>query len=305
MVAGARLRRSESSEKRKLSLGGRRRLFVGNAMENVTVRFTPLSGGHSFDPPAYLLDIGSVRILLDCGWAEPFSPVMLEPLRRVAREVDLVLLSHGDVEHAGALAYARQHFGLTCPVYATTPAKTLGHMAMYDAYLSRRYNGDFDLFGPDSIDEAWEPVTALKYSQHLMLDDKAAGIEITPYAAGHTLGGCIWRIKMGIDEIVYASHYNHTNERHLQKGLMQTLQRPMLLICGATNARIKHENKRGDRDRHLLEAIGAALRSGGNVLLPVDAAGRVLELALLLHHYWVVQRPLGCSLVLLGSVRIV
>jgi hypothetical protein len=54
----------------------------------------------------------------------------------------------------------------------------------------------------------------------------------------------VWRIKLGMDEIVYCSHYSHSPERHLQKGLLETLQRPMLLICGSSNALTEHKVRR-------------------------------------------------------------
>jgi cleavage and polyadenylation specificity factor subunit 2 len=43
---------------------------------------------------------------LDCGWGEPYDVGTLKPLSRVAKEMDLVLLTHGNVEHAGGLPYA-------------------------------------------------------------------------------------------------------------------------------------------------------------------------------------------------------
>lgn len=40
------------------------------------------------------------------------------------------------------------------------------------------------------------------------------GLTITPLAAGHMIGGAIWKIsKEGEEEIVYAVDYNHKKER--------------------------------------------------------------------------------------------
>jgi cleavage and polyadenylation specificity factor subunit 2 len=43
--------------------------------------------------------------------------------------------------------------------------------------------------------------------------DKGAGITITPYAAGHMIGGTIWKITKETEEIIYAVDYNHMRER--------------------------------------------------------------------------------------------
>lgn len=105
-----------------------------------------------------------------------------------------------------------------------------------------------------------------------------------------------------MDEIIYVSDYNHVKERHLEPGILQTLQRPMLLIVGdCTNTFVEHKERRADRDKQLLESIIGTMRAGGNVLIPVDTAGRSLELSYMLDQYWKVQRIAAYSLVLLST----
>ena len=51
------------------------------------------------------------------------------------------------------------------------------------------------------------------------------------------------------------------------------------------------------------EAVQGTLRSGGSVLVPVDTAGRVLEVLLCLEHYWGSNRAYqGFPVALLTSV---
>lgn len=64
--------------------------------------------------------------------------VTLAVIRRVCSKVDAVLLSHPDVLHLGALAYAMKHLGLSAPVYLTEPVFRLGQLTMYDHYFSRK-----------------------------------------------------------------------------------------------------------------------------------------------------------------------
>ena len=43
---------------------------------------------------------------------------------------------------------------------------------------------------------------------------KGHGLTITPYAAGHIVGGTMWKIiKDGEEDIIYAVDYNHKKER--------------------------------------------------------------------------------------------
>lgn len=42
---------------------------------------------------------------------------------------------------------------------------------------------------------------------------KLKGIEITPYAAGHLIGGTVWKISKETEDFIYAIDYNHRKER--------------------------------------------------------------------------------------------
>lgn len=115
------------------------------------VNLTPLYGSQDVGPVSSVLDIDGFKILLDCGWAEPFHPALLEPLRlyvplfssyltayshillhipqwsliadhivdrfasreRIAPIIDLVVISAPDLHHMGGLPYAVSSFGLS------------------------------------------------------------------------------------------------------------------------------------------------------------------------------------------------
>ena len=53
--------------------------------------------------------------------------------------MNVVLVSHPDVAHLGALPYAFKHFGLRAAVYATMPVFNMGEMFMYDLVLSKMH----------------------------------------------------------------------------------------------------------------------------------------------------------------------
>ena len=102
----------------------------------------------------------------------------------------------------------------------------------------------------------------------LAFSGPGAGIEITPHAAGHLIGGAIWQIRKDAEEILYALDYNHKKERHLNPATLEALSRPTLLITDAYNA----ENTQPDRktrDIEFIESIMSTLRQGGDVFLPV------------------------------------
>ncbi|KAL3683878.1 hypothetical protein R1sor_001900 [Riccia sorocarpa] len=257
----------------------------GGGMGSSSVKLTPLSGAHSESPLCYLLEVDGFRFLLDCGWTDTFDVDQLKPLASVASSIDAVLLSYPDTMHLGALPYAVGNLGLTATVYCTLPVHRMGQMYMYDHYLSRRAVSHFDLFNLDDVDTAFGNSVQLKYSQHHPLQGKGEGITITPYAAGRLLGGTVWKITVDTEDIIYAVDFNHRKERHLNGTVLQSFVRPAVLITDSYNA-LNNQSLQKQRDAEFLDIILRTLGAGGNVLLPVESAGRVLELVLYLDKCW-------------------
>ena len=171
------------------------------------VRCTPLYGARTA-----LVEIGSVHILLNCGWDVAFDVASLEPLREVASKINLVLLTHHSLEHLGGLPLAFGRLGIDAPIYCTVPVHKMGQMTLYDAHsaMVNEHGERFseETFGLDDVDAAFDRIKTLKFSQHLVI--KGTGIEVTPYAAGHTIGGAFWRIVYdGTDEVIFAVDLNH------------------------------------------------------------------------------------------------
>jgi cleavage and polyadenylation specificity factor subunit 2 len=94
-----------------------------------------------------------------------------------------------------------------------------------------------------------------------ILTGKCHGITIIPFAAGHTIGGTIWKIRSpSAGTIVYAINLNHQKERHLDGsvltlssggGMFDALARPDVLITDAERA-LTFGGRRKDRDKALL-----------------------------------------------------
>ncbi|CAM8964805.1 unnamed protein product [Rhodiola kirilowii] len=253
-----------------------------------SVQVTPLCGVYNENPLSYLVSVDGFNFLVDCGWNDQFDPSLLEPLSRVASKIDAVLLSHPDTLHLGALPYAFKKFGLSAPVYSTEPVYRLGLLTMYDHFLARKQVSEFDLFTLDDIDSAFQNVTRLTYSQNHHLTGKGEGIVIAPHVAGHLLGSTIWKITKDGEDVIYAVDFNHRKERLLNGTALESFVRPAVLITDAYNA-LNNQPPRRQRDQEFLDVILKTLKGDGNVLLPVDPAGRVLELLLLLEQYWSLQ----------------
>ncbi|KAF9028442.1 hypothetical protein BDZ89DRAFT_1066090 [Hymenopellis radicata] len=284
-------------------------------------------------PLAYVLQVDDVRILLDCGspdWAPEVQELdegvnqpweqYCQALREYAPTIDLVLLSHGDLCHSGLYPYAYSRWG-------SRLRPRIAAMEDVDGRRDEEDIGDEGKVAPEDgedqvmqvdeaaeaaaaaddtapkrryittareVHDAFDSVNTLRYSQPTHLQGKCQGLTITPYNAGHTLGGTIWKIRSpSSGTIIYAVNMNHMRERHLDGtvlmraagGIFEPLARPDLLITDADRASVIM-SRRKDRDAALIDAVTATLSSRFSLLLPCDSSTRVLELLVLLDQHW-------------------
>lgn len=184
---------------------------------------------------------------------------------------------------------------------------------------------------PDEVNEAFEQIITLRYLQPTQLEGtsstvcfalilmilsllgKCAGLALTAYSAGHTLGGAVWKLRSpSSGTLLIALDWNHIRERHIDgtalvasssrfaatnadeatssSGIADAIHRPDLLITSMTRASYTNA-RRKDRDAALLDVIHNTIRSGNSVLMPVDASARLLELLVLLDQHWAYAYP--------------
>ncbi|KAJ4478320.1 beta-lactamase-like protein [Lentinula aciculospora] len=304
------------------------------------ITFTPLSGAarsSQTSPLCYLLQVDDVRILLDCG-SPDWEPEEIQSsqapweeycqsLREYSPTIDLVLLSHGDLQHSGLYAYAHSRWGLKAPTYTTLPVQAMARIASIEEIEGIRDEQDVgDQFqvnegedgtvrpeeegeeekAPDpttksgkyvanlrEVQDSFDSVNTLRYSQPAHLQGKCQGLTITPFNAGHSIGGTLWKIRSpSSGTIMYCVNFNHMKERHLDGtvllrsgGIFEPLARPDLLITSADRAPVT-SSRRKDRDAALMDTVTATLSSRSSLLLPCDSSTRVLELLVLLDQHW-------------------
>lgn len=285
-----------------------------------------------------LLTLDATRILLDVAWSEAFdAEAVLAPLRRLAPTLDAVLISFGDLSHAGALPLlyrptASGGAGCTASVYLTPPAFHLGRFALLDAH-DARVRGDSeweaaafthaDVSMAFAMREFGGPAVHVRYGEECGVG--SGGVVATAYAAGHKLGGAMWRVVKGAESVVYAPRFHHRGESHLPRANLSNtfLQSPSALLldgafagmalgikppstaAGVNAAAVTAswtlplpptEGPGGVKPKDvwqvaLTRACVAVMQKGGCVLLPCDSSGRCLEVLLRLDAEYGVKYP--------------
>ena len=251
------------------------------------IRVTPLgdaeSTGQFF---CFLLEIDSTKILLDCGCTDSFNFHVYDQYREMLKEIDCILISHADLAYIGALPYVVSTCSLSCPIYTTVPVHNMGLMALYDTLQGLDEEGNIpSQFSLDDVDSCFDKIIRLRFMQSVILTGPGKGITIVPYAAGHSVGGCMWKLGKNTEEFVYAVDFNHKKERHLDGINFEMLNKPSILLTNSNSVFSIHKNKK-QRDTDFVDSALSTLRSGGSVLVPVKGSTRVLELLLLLEQTW-------------------
>ena len=111
-----------------------------------------------------------------------------------------------------------------------------------------------------------------------------SGITITPYHAGHVLGGAMFMIEIAGLKILFTGDYSREDDRHLVSAEVPPVK-PDILICESTYGTASHM-PRLEKEARLMKLTTEILGRGGRVLMPVFALGRAQELLLILDEYW-------------------
>ncbi|OWB85075.1 hypothetical protein B5S33_g3732 [[Candida] boidinii] len=218
------------------------------------------------------------HILADPGWDGISDLSYLDPYIPL---VDLIILSHTTIEHIGAFALLLYKYPLLrkVKIYATLPIAKIGRISTIELYRS------CGLIGPlknavmeiEDIEEAFNRIQTVNYSQSVPLQGKLSGITITAYNAGHTIGGSFWLLARDAERVIYAPTWNHSKDSFLKasKFITSNLIRPTVFISGSDLGSAMSHKKRIDK---FIMLVKLSLFNNTSVVLPTSVGGRLLEL---------------------------
>lgn len=194
------------------------------------------------------------------------------------------------------------------PIYATFPTVKMGQMTLYDQHAAISLDGGQPPYTLRDLDDVFASVHAIKYSQAMRVyprdtNTKHASLSVTAHRAGHVVGGAFYVVQRLRDEtvVVLTTQYHVAKELHLDSStILKHATTPDVLVThpGGPALRLARSNVQHtvtplvppqmvtQVERVLVETVLSVLRRDGNVLLPCDVSGRVLEVLLALHNHW-------------------
>ncbi|CAG9575025.1 putative cleavage and polyadenylation specificity factor [Leishmania major strain Friedlin] len=258
-----------------------------------SIQFTPVYECTTPNAPyAYLVDIDGVRILFDCGWNDEFDTSFLNKLKPHLPTVHAVVLSSPHITACGALPFVLSHISPGTFVAAAGGTSKIGVHSVLHSFLYQYPNSHtFTLADGEAftmtVDSIYHSFRSLREPYGGKVTVKNDDVEVNCFAvfAGRMLGGYSWTIKYQIDELFYCPDFSVKPSYALKPFDVPTTANIVLAssfpfhMTGA-NRTTKYE----EQLKSLFKEFQHTLRGGSDVLVPVNVAGRGLEVLNIIVH---------------------
>ena len=263
------------------------------------MKLTPYGAARMTTGSRHLLEVGGVRVLLDCGLAEgkrdasrvrnssfPFDPASL----------DAVILSHAHIDHSGNLPNLVKH-GFTGNIYATPATRDLCGLMLQDSAKIQAGDATFvnkkraklglppvePLYTREDAERTLSHFVTLDYRRRFPVAD---GIKATFHDAGHMLGSA--QVALDLVEAGRHARFLFSGDVGRGHGTSEILRDPEpvdgvdFLLMESTYGSRLHEPI-AEAGSLLCETVNRTRARGGKVLIPSFAVGRVQSVVLTLH----------------------
>jgi len=243
----------------------------------------------------HLVEAAGKRVLLDCGLFQGRRQEAHEKNRNfplAATDVDLVVLSHAHIDHAGRLPLLVK-LGFEGPIFCTPGTRDLSAVMLPDAGFIQEK--DFEFLVKRGKERVGEPLytaaDATHVADHLVSVpydralEIAPGLRLTFVEAGHILGSA--SVVLEIDDLgkpkrlVFSGDIGRTG-LPIIRDPRPPAGHADLLIVESTYANRTHESPAEAQDL-LASYVNKVAKRGGKVFIPSFAVGRTQELVYELH----------------------
>lgn len=238
---------------------------------------------------------------------------------RYPGNIDLCVVSHGDMSCVGGLPFVYKKRNMECPVLMTEPVHKFGRLFLFETYLSFVETYKQEPFSINTINDLFDKVERIRFLQSYHVTSH--NLQIIPLCAGGTLGASVWCIKNTIsEESIYLMTRPGTSPQRITDGCWDTFASTSNSVWCSSIARssapvpcnqsahkaltaptkasmlvlsdseLSHENATVDEsikdgECRLIRVLLDVIQKGhGTVLIPYDASPRVFELILLLEE---------------------
>jgi len=214
------------------------------------------------------------KLLLDYGVMADHEPGF--PMHVPPKEVDGVVMTHGHLDHSGAVPIF--HIQETKPVFGTRVTFEFARLLISDFIHLSGYYLPFEYL---ELRTMMRSAVQMNYREERTIGD----IQLQLLDAGHLPGSAQALVEADGKRLVYTSDYNSISTR-----LLRAADRDYgpvdAFVVESTYADEEHPDRMA-LEREFVEKIIEVVESGGTVLVPAFSVGRSQEIACVLaaHHF--------------------
>lgn len=258
-------------------------------MNSQLMRITFLGGGDEIGASSAIVEIGSRRVLVDCGIrmsGDHRLPDLAALTSPEFKGLDAVIVTHAHLDHAGALPILHQHFpGI--PIYMTEPTRALVQVLLRDSLNVMKSKleseGELPLYSATAVESLLERIIPVSFGCRTGIGQ--TGLVATWFPAGHILGASSVGIE-GVEQgrtarIMFSGDISVADQLTVPGMLPPTGFRPDVLVIESTYGDRLHSPRQLEEQR-LIEMVADIIERKGKLLIPAFAIGRAQEAALML-----------------------
>ena len=214
----------------------------------------------------------NIRMLLDYGVMVNHEPGF--PMHILPKEVDAIVLSHGHLDHSGAIPIF--HIQDSKRVYGTRLTFDLAQLLIADFIHLSGYYLPFEYLELRSM---MKSCVSLDYRKKQVIGD----VEFQLLDAGHIPGSASIVVEGDGKRLLYTSDYN-TVDTKLLHGADKDYGELDAVIIESTYANEDHPDRK-NLEKELVDRITDVVETGGTVLVPSFGVGRSQEIVCILAAY--------------------
>ncbi len=252
-------------------------------------------GARSVTGANYLLDTGSIKLLVDCGlnqgtkYAEDLN---YQPFDYKPEEIKYVFITHSHIDHIGRLPKLYKD-GFRGEVYATTATRDLMAVALPDnmkqIQQEAEESGHSPLFEQTDLDGLMSLVRGVNYYEPIELEP---GVKVIFHDAGHILGSAIVEIQWlketsEIRKIFFSGDLGNPPTPLLRPN--DTIEGADYVVIESAYGDRAHETHERGKEK-LISVIEDTIKRGGALIIPSFAIERTQELLFELNELFNAKR---------------